>query len=144
MWTRFIIKWPTYEVRVPLELVAQGGAVCRDEDGAEDVVVAADGGEEGEGGAPEGEGDGEEEEGEGADVGAAHARRQEDAVVVLGLKRRLGRGTIRSRFNPHYEEKSRALWEDSSCEHCECVYSLHRHPPPAPPALLLCRGGLSA
>ena len=94
--------------------------------------------------APEGEGDGEEEEGEEADVGAAHARRQEDAVVVLGLKRRLGRGTIRSRFNPHYEEKSRALWEDSSCEHCECVYSLHRHPPPAPPALLLCRGGLSA
>ena len=80
----------TYKVLVPLELVAQDRAVCRDEDGAaeDDRMVDADGGEEGEGGAPEGEGDGEEEEGEGADVGAAHARRQEHAVVVLGSKRR--------------------------------------------------------
>ena len=40
--------------------------------------------EEEESGVPEGERDGEEEEGEEAQVGAADARVEHDAVVVLG------------------------------------------------------------
>ena len=49
--------------------------------------MVADAGEEEEGGVPEGERDGEEEEGEVRQVGAADARGEEDAVVVLGESR---------------------------------------------------------
>ena len=76
--------YKTSQVRVSLELVVEDGAVCGDEDGAaEGQGVVAHAGEEEERGVPEGERHGEEEEGEEAHVGAADARVEHDAVVVL-------------------------------------------------------------
>ena len=76
--------YKTCQVRVSLKLVIKDGAVCGDEDGApEGQSVVADAAEEEEGGVPEGERDGEEEEGEEAQVGAADAGVEHDAVVVL-------------------------------------------------------------